>query len=78
MLLPDTGQELGHLAAERLRQMLALVMVPSGVDELSLTVSLGLACRKPELSSLDHLLGEADRALYAAKQNGRNCVHCAS
>ncbi len=76
VLLPDTGMELGRHAAERLRLALAQLRVPSRGGELGFTVSLGLACRRPELSSLDHLLGEADRALYSAKQAGRNCVRC--
>ncbi|MFH1033461.1 MAG: sensor domain-containing diguanylate cyclase [Pseudomonadota bacterium] len=78
VLLPDTDLELGRHAAERLRQTLALVRVEGRSGELGCTVSLGLACRRRELDSLDSLLEEADRALYIAKQAGRDCVHCAA
>jgi diguanylate cyclase (GGDEF)-like protein/PAS domain S-box-containing protein len=76
VLLPDTGQELGLRAAERLRGTLAQVRVDSDAGQLACTVSLGLAWRRPHMESLEHLLEEADRALYAAKQAGRDCVRC--
>lgn len=39
------------------------------------TVSMGIACCVPSAAnSFDELYEEADRALYTAKENGRNCV----
>jgi diguanylate cyclase (GGDEF)-like protein len=40
------------------------------------TVSIGLACARPD-EGPDHVLGRADRALYAAKRAGRNRVMAA-
>jgi diguanylate cyclase (GGDEF)-like protein len=37
------------------------------------TVSAGVAFYGPEMQTLDDLLDAADRALYAAKADGRNC-----
>jgi diguanylate cyclase len=42
-------------------------------SELSLTISCGVAERKPE-ESIGHWMRRVDEALYCAKQNGRNCV----
>lgn len=39
------------------------------------TVSMGIACCVPNaVNSFDELYEEADKALYTAKENGRNCV----
>jgi diguanylate cyclase (GGDEF)-like protein len=42
---------------------------------IQVTVSMGLAgCRADEKRDFDHLYTEADKALYLAKQRGRNRV----
>jgi diguanylate cyclase (GGDEF)-like protein len=38
------------------------------------SVSVGVACFPEDGRTLDALAGRADRALYQAKQRGRNCV----
>lgn len=46
--------------------------------ELSVTVSIGVACGKPSESKDMNLFCDADKALYFAKQNGRNQVQLSS
>jgi len=41
---------------------------------ISYTISIGVATYHADIISVDGLLIEADRALYQAKENGRNCV----
>ncbi|MBB4312714.1 sensor domain-containing diguanylate cyclase [Roseospira marina] len=67
--------------AERIRQAVASTIMRvtdlSGQpQDLSLTVSLGLAAQHPTdgQETLDVLLSRADRALYSAKRAGRNRV----
>ena len=48
-----------------------------GGRPLRLTVSVGVATRLEHEEGPEATLGRADRALYAAKANGRNCVQVA-
>jgi two-component system cell cycle response regulator len=72
--LPQTAEVGGRVAAERLRRTVAEVRHPmKGGEPLIVTVSLGLASAlKP--ATIEELLARADRALYAAKERGRNRV----
>ena len=72
ILLPDTELEGALTLAEKLRADVALVEVP-GVDR-RLTASFGVACFPMDGADGTALVRIADRALYAAKAAGRNCV----
>ncbi|MFZ5637486.1 MAG: diguanylate cyclase [Pseudomonadota bacterium] len=74
VLLQDIGPEHAQAAAERLRHAVAGVAVRVGEATISPTASVGVACLVPEDGHFDHLLIRADRALYAAKEQGRNRV----
>lgn len=64
-----------RLLAERLRERVAAsqVVLDKGVV-IHFTVSIGLAQPRPTDQSFDAVLKRADRALYAAKNKGRNRV----
>ena len=75
ILLPGSTREKGSQVAERLRVHLARhpIAVPAG--EIGLTLSLGVAAADAgQVLGLSDLLALADKALYAAKKAGRNCV----
>lgn len=72
ILLPDTALEGAVLLAEKLRAEVALISVP-GVDR-AITASFGVAAFPHDAPDGDMLVRMADRALYAAKGRGRNCV----
>jgi diguanylate cyclase (GGDEF)-like protein len=42
--------------------------------KITSSVSIGVACFPDDGRTLDALATRADRALYEAKQKGRNCV----
>lgn len=73
-LMPETHPEEALFAAERLRRALAErdTMTPTG--NVHVTVSIGLTHPKQPDETLEDLLERADRALYRAKQSGRNRV----
>ena len=72
VLLPDTGEAGGEVAAERLR-----LAVMSRAAEIRTTASIGVAVSHYG-DDPDSLLRAADKALYRAKARGRNCVSLAS
>ncbi len=77
VLLVDTGPEGAATLAERMRVRVESLRIAHRASAVGafLTASFGLATLvpRPGLRSED-LVERADRALYAAKQKGRNCV----
>lgn len=75
--LPSTDP-LGALdVAERIRQHVAALRLQWEGVATGATVSIGVASLGPLHGSVDALIGDADAALYQAKEAGRNCVRAA-
>jgi diguanylate cyclase (GGDEF)-like protein len=77
MLLPDTSQEDAMAMAERLRSSAEQHLVAGGFGACHYTLSIGVACTS-QPDSLDRFTAHADRAMYIAKNSGRNQVVAAS
>jgi diguanylate cyclase (GGDEF)-like protein len=75
VILPDTTEEAGRIAADRVRIAVSEVkLVVAGAPELpQITISLGGACLRRGQPMAD-LLTAADRALYHSKHTGRDRV----
>lgn len=75
ILLPETGKKEAAEAAERLREALAstIVSLENG-QPLHFTVSVGVVTMSSKDNDMYTLLGLADKALYEAKNTGRNKV----
>ncbi|MGE8496348.1 MAG: diguanylate cyclase domain-containing protein [Pseudomonas sp.] len=73
LLLKNTERHTAHELAEKLRQHCADQRYAVGGEELQVTVSVGLSQWQPG-EGLHDLLGRTDRALYRAKQAGRDRV----
>lgn len=75
VLLPQTSEDTAFDVAERLRAVIAGSSIP--VDEnqrVEFQISIGVATWAANINSIDSLLGIADKALYEAKNTGRNRV----
>ena len=59
--------------AERLRQKLEALGTETGLPA-PITLSAGVACYPEHGATLDEVIQRADRALYYAKNHGRNAV----
>ena len=73
-LLPDEGLAGAVIAAGRLREAVAKPFALSNGTSLTITISVGVTCLRPDTADAKTLLAEADHALYASKQAGRNRV----
>jgi len=74
-VLADTDADGAMVVAERLRERVESMRIPHPRSQCSrwVTVSCGPATAFPSRDSQpDELVGEADRALYRAKREGRN------
>lgn len=69
----STVTETQHLA-ERLRQSIADHPVIHGRQAIEVTISCGVAAWRQDMYDFEEMTKAADRALYRAKQRGRNCV----
>ncbi|MBI3269484.1 MAG: diguanylate cyclase [Planctomycetes bacterium] len=75
VILPETETASALAAAERIRQAIGARSFMLESDEVTVTVSVGVASVPPEFEGeLTELLERADKALYRAKQGGRNRV----
>ncbi len=75
VLMPDTDQRRAGNIAERIRS--AIGEVPFTMEnglEVEITVSIGLALNERADDTPDSVLRRADRALYRAKETGRDRV----
>jgi len=74
VLMPETSREKAWLAAERLRKSIADLVIIFEQQTINVTASIGLSILDEDCKSLDLMLDRSDKALYCAKQCGRNRV----
>jgi len=79
ILLPGTDGAGALRVADTLREGIERLSIPYGNGaQKRVTASCGVASMTPAVdASSDQLVASADRALYAAKHSGRNCVRVA-
>lgn len=71
--LLGAGEDDGFRIADDLRQKIEVAEMKSGEKTFKLTASFGLSTLKPGMS-VNELIDQADKALYEAKETGRNKV----
>jgi two-component system cell cycle response regulator len=76
VVMPDTEPEVARTVAERIRSETARspFLLSDGRHRVAVTVSVGVASLEGSGDSAAELLKRADRALYEAKNGGRNRV----
>ena len=74
LLLPGSDHHSAHKTANRLQDIIADNVTETGFGEIRITVSQGVAQMDSSMQDLNDLVQAADRALYRAKETGRNKV----
>ncbi len=75
MLLPDTDPEEAAELMEVYRKRVENQIVEHEGKQMSVTVSIGIACAPKDSRDEKQLFEKADECLYVAKDNGRNQVN---
>lgn len=77
MICQNADLKSALMAAERLRRMIESLRITAGSAVIQISISIGIASREAGMSDADALVNAADRALYQAKQSGRNrsCIY---
>ena len=75
IILVETNCLTAGIVAERIRKLVEshVFMVAAG-HNIRMTCSIGYSCCPEDTMSKQDLLEMADRAMYAGKADGRNCV----
>ncbi len=76
LLLPECSEKDLLAIAERIREAVQSLCIETGGQTVSFTVSIG-AYHANSPQTLDAMLHQVDKALYEAKDAGRNCVRLA-
>lgn len=74
LVMPNIGIETARQRAEELHQTVNALNIPYGIFNLTTTISMGVAAYPEHGKSKEELLRAADRAMYIAKNTGRNRV----
>jgi len=76
--LPETAAEKAMIVAERIRKAIAGHPFPASLHDPKathhITISIGIASFPKDSLNPEHLVELSDKALYRAKESGRNCV----
>ena len=77
IVLTDTPGEQALFAAERIRQAIESKVIKVYDENLKVTISIGVANFSSDIPDVKTIVERADKALYTAKETGRNkvCVY---
>lgn len=74
VICPRTPLDGAYQLAEKLCREVAAMRVRTGSGEWNGSISIGVAVRKDAMMNFEELIKAADKGVYAAKNNGRNCA----
>jgi len=76
VVMPNMDQQIAYERAEKLRNALNSLYIPYGIYSLTTTISMGIASYPANGLTREAILRAADKAMYAAKEAGRDHILC--
>lgn len=77
IILPETSEHEAYAVGEKLRKTVEKYDLKVNSSTVRLSLSIGISTLGPEHRSYFDLIEEADRAMYEAKQSGKNTIFTA-
>jgi diguanylate cyclase (GGDEF)-like protein/PAS domain S-box-containing protein len=74
VVMPNITMDTAYERAENIRQSLNSLSVPYKQHNLTITISMGIACHPTNGESREMILRAADQAMYGAKKAGRDHI----
>ena len=74
LVAPETTKEQAMELAEKIRKAVESNSFSVGRETTKVTLSIGVATYPQDANTNLDLIGKSDKALYAAKSRGRNCI----
>jgi two-component system, cell cycle response regulator len=74
VLMPETDEDSAAIWAERAKDLLGALRIPTGEETLRITGSFGIAQYREDADEPEELIKQADKALLWAKRSGRDRV----
>ena len=78
IICPNTDQDGAMYIAELACKMVSELCLQTGDGVWCGSVSVGVAARSPDMKNHEDLIKVADKSVYAAKRDGKNCVRTIS
>ncbi len=76
ILMPDCNRDKAYGLAERIRMKIeeTPITIDNSGTQVNVTISVGISCLDSRIQNNKDTISEADKALYVAKEKGRNQV----
>lgn len=74
LICPTTDAAGALYLAQQLHGHISSLKIPAGEGCWQGSISVGVATRTPNMTSIEDMIKAADRSVYAAKAAGRNCI----
>lgn len=78
ILIPETDFNEACTCAEQMLEQVAAIEFPPVTQDRKLTISIGIGQQEPNYKSVNDFINAVDKALYVAKDSGRNRYAIAS
>ncbi|GMO64158.1 MAG: hypothetical protein Nk1A_0280 [Endomicrobiia bacterium] len=74
ILMPTISSEEVEIVANKIKNFVQNVIFQENGNKFNVTISIGVSCNSRNITDINFIINTADKALYKAKNNGRNQV----